>query len=97
MDCCQKAICLALCLSDVCTVSTAFTPECSRHLQVIAQETAGLVNVEVNKVKVAEGVKVAERSAARSSVLEHVMEIVRSAVEMVPNEDDRQTLLKAIH
>ena len=78
-------------------VSTAFTPECSRHLQVIAQETAGLVNVEVNKVKVAEGVKVAERSAARSSVLEHVMEIVRSAVEMVPNEDDRQSLLKAIH
>lgn len=91
----QKATYLALCLIDICAVSTTFTLECSSHLQVIAQETAGLFNVEVKKVKVAEGVKVTGATET-SSELKHVVEMVHSAVELVPNEDERQTLLKAV-
>ena len=84
----QKATYLALCLIDICTASTTFTLECSSHVQVIAQETAGLFNLEVKKVKVTEG--------AMETTFNHVIEMVRCAVELVPNEDERQTLLKAV-
>ncbi|KAK2191571.1 hypothetical protein NP493_51g05035 [Ridgeia piscesae] len=90
----QKATYLALCLIDICTASTTFTLECSSHAQVIAQETAGLFNLEVKKVKIVDEVKVTE--GAMETTFNHVIEMVRCAVELVPNESERQTLLKAV-
>ena len=42
----------------------------------------------VDEVKVTEG--------AMETTFNHVIEMVRCAVELVPNESERQTLLKAV-
>ena len=89
-DCRERVICFALFLSDICTATGAFTIECCGHLQVITQEVAGLFSIELKKAKVVEGF------SDGTSVLDHVMDIVLSAVEMLPKETDRQTLLKTV-